>query len=416
MEGRARARGRLAAAALAAAALAAAGPLAAQQPPAAPPSSAALDTALANSQQRLLEIRREREHLQTEMERLRGRVHSLSSEVENLQEQVHTTGRIVSELDLQIGAMGSQIERKTADLLIAEDALAEKRAILEHRLIEIAKRGPLYEVQVLLSAESFGDLLSRYKYLYLISRQDRELVSDVEALRDSAASARDVLLVLQNTLSRRRDERAQENRRFRDLERQTRRRLQQSQAAADLTRQRLDQLARDEARVNNLIADLERRRLAAASRGAAPAPARIRTSDLGQLEWPVTGDIIYGFGREQLPNRTVIRRDGIGIAVPAGTPVRAIAAGTVRSTMSLGTYGPSVVIEHGGGFYSVYLYLSRVSVADGQSVQRGQVIGLSGGATSSEGPHIELQIRGESPGQRGLARALNPIPWLRRRP
>ena len=114
------------------------------------------------------------------MERLRGRVHSLSSELTNIERQVETTGRIVSELDLQINALGSQIERITADLIVAEDALAEKRAILDHRLAEIAKRGPLFAAQVLLAAESFGDLLSRYKYLYLVSRQDRQLVRDVD--------------------------------------------------------------------------------------------------------------------------------------------------------------------------------------------------------------------------------------------
>jgi len=384
-----------------------AGRLAAQQP--------SSDTALENSQQRLIEIRRERLRLQAEMERLRGQVHSLSSEVQNLQEQVRTTGRIVSELDLQIAAMGSQIERKTADLLIAQDALAEKRAILQHRLIEIAKRGPLFSAQVLLAAESFGDLLSRYKYLYLISRQDRQLVADVEALRDSAAQGRDVLLTLQSSLSRRRDERAEENQHYRELERQSQRSLRQSQQEAERTRQRLAQLVKDEARLNDIIAAFERRRLAAASRGAATAPSRIRTADLGQLDWPVNGDIIYRFGRQQLPNNTIVRRDGIGIAVPRGTPVHAIADGTVRSTKSLGTYGPSVVIEHGGGFYSVYLYLSEISVQDGQSVTRGQVIGRSGGDNSDEGAHIEFQIRGEAGGAPGQVRALDPITWLRRR-
>ena len=380
--------------------------VAAQQP--------AADTALENSQQRLIEIRRERERLQSEMERLRGQVHSLSSEVQNLQEQVRTTGRIVSELDLQIAAMGSQIERKTADLIIAQDALAEKRAILQHRLVEIAKRGPLYEVQVLLAAESFGDLLSRYKYLYLISRQDRQLVADVEALRDSAAQGRDVLLTLQGSLSRRRDERAEENERYRELERQSQRSLRESQQEQERTRQRLAQLAKDEAHLNDIIAAFERRRLAAASRGAAAAPARIRTADLGQLDWPVTGDILYRFGRQQLVNNTTIRRDGIGIAVPRGTPVKAVADGTVRSTRALGTYGPSVVIEHGGGFYSVYLYLSEITVRDGETVARGQVIGRSGGDNSDEGPHIEFQIRGESAGAPNEVKALDPLTWLRR--
>jgi septal ring factor EnvC (AmiA/AmiB activator) len=404
MAGRARAASALLAVALAALA---GGRLAAQQPPA--------DTALENSQQRLIEIRRERQRLQAEMERLRGQVHSLSSEVQNLQEQVHTTGRIVSELDLQIAAMGSQIGRKTADLIIAQDALAEKRAILQHRLIAIAKRGPLYEGQVLLAAESFGDLVSRYKYLYLISRQDRQLVADVEALRDSAAHGRNVLVNLQSSLSRRRDERAEENQHFRQLEQQSQRSLRQSQQKSERTQLRLEQLARDEARLNDIIASFERRRLADVSRGAAAAPARIRTADLGQLDWPVSGDIIYRFGRQQLQNNTTIRRDGIGIAVPRGTQVHAIADGTVRSTRSLGTYGPSVVVEHGGGFYSVYLYLSEIAVREGQQVMRGQVVARSGGENSDEGAHIEFQIRGETSRQPGQAQALDPITWLRRR-
>jgi len=143
--------------------------------------------------------------------------------------------------------------------------------------------------------------------------------------------------------------------------------------------------------------------------------ATLRTSDIGQLDWPVNGSIVYRFGRQQLPNNTTIRRDGIGIAVAPGTPVRTVAAGTVRSTGALGTYGPSVVIEHGGGFYSVYLYLSRISVRVGDPVTKGQVIGLSGGENSEEGPHIEFQIRGSTSDNRGQAQSLDPINWLRRR-
>lgn len=380
-------------------------PLAAQQPPA--PQA---DTSLRRSQERLLEIRRERERLQRDMERLRGRVHSLSSELQIFERQVVTTGRIVTELDLQVAAMGSQIERTTADLVVAEDALAEKRAILHHRLTEISKRGPLFAAQVLLAAESFGNLLSRYKYLYLISRQDRQLVASVERLRDRVADQRRGLLDLRTALARRRDERAEENRRYRELEQQRERSLRESQRQAQRTEQRLAQLARDEARLNDIIGAFERRRRAAeAAPGAVAAPARIRTSDLGQLDWPVNGEILYRFGREQLPNNTTIRWNGIGIAVATGTPVRAIAAGTVRVAQPLGTYGPSVVLDHGGGFYSVYGFLSEIGVRRDQAIQTGQVIGQSGGANSDQGPHLHFEIRGQG----GVA--LDPITWLRRR-
>jgi septal ring factor EnvC (AmiA/AmiB activator) len=376
--------------------------LPAQQPPPA-------DTSLQRSRARLVEIRHERERLQQEMERLRGRVHSLSSELTNIERQVETTGRIVSELDLQISALGSQIERITADLIVAEDALVEKRAILEHRLAEITKRGPLFGAQVLLAAESFGDLLSRYKYLYLVSRQDRQLVRDVTALRDRVAEQRNDLLNVRTDLARRRDERAEENNRFRELEHQRESSLQQSQREQRQAEARLQQLARDEARVNDVIAALERRRRAAEAAGAATGPARITTSDLGQLDWPVTGDIIYRFGRQQLPNNTTIRWNGIGIAVAEGTPVRAVAAGTVRIAQALGTYGPSVLLDHGGGFYSFYGFLSDIGVRQGQAIEKGQTLGHSGGANSDQGPHVHFEIRGQG------GQALDPVTWLRRR-
>ncbi len=378
--------------------------LVAQQPPAPAPAP---DTSLQRSRARLAEIRRERERLQREMEGLRGRVHSLSSELSNIERQVETTGRIVGELDIQIGALGTQIGQITADLIVAEDALAEKRAILAYRLGEISKRGPLFPAQVLLAAESFGDLLSRYKYLYLMSRQDRQLVREVTALRDRVARQRDALLGVRTDLARRRDERAEENTRFRSLEQRREQSLQDAQREQRQKAARLQQLARDEARINDLVAALERRRRAAGASGAATGPARVSTSDLGQLEWPVTGDIIYRFGRQQLPNNTTIRWTGIGIAVDPGTPVHAIAAGTVRVAQSLGTYGPSVILDHGGGYYTVYSFLGEIVVRVGQTVQRGETIGRSGGENSDQGPHLHFEIRGQG------GQALDPVAWLR---
>src|SRR5205814_3610156 len=83
-----------------------------------------------------------------------------------------------------INGLSDQIDRTTVDLLLAQDALEEKRAVLERRLVDIYKRGPLYASQVLLAAETFGDLLSRYKYLFLVSQQDRLLKNDMSKLRN----------------------------------------------------------------------------------------------------------------------------------------------------------------------------------------------------------------------------------------
>ena len=122
------------------------------------------------NQRRLEGIRRERSEVEQELDRLRTQAHSLSDEIANIEQQKQSTNRIVNELDRQITGLGGQIDQITVDLLIAQDALLEKRAVLERRLVDIYKRGALYGWQVLLAAESFGDLLSRYKYLLLVSR------------------------------------------------------------------------------------------------------------------------------------------------------------------------------------------------------------------------------------------------------
>ena len=129
---------------------------------------------LEESRRRLEEVRREREKLQEERDRLQGQVHDLNQELDLLERQRQSTNRIVNELETQIGGLNSHVDIASAELALAQDNLAEKRAVLARRLVEIYKRGTLYPFQVIVAAESFGDLLNRYKYLFLTSRQDRD--------------------------------------------------------------------------------------------------------------------------------------------------------------------------------------------------------------------------------------------------
>jgi septal ring factor EnvC (AmiA/AmiB activator) len=377
--------------------------------PAALPAQS-VDRDLRENQRRLEALQRERDEIQDELARLRGRAHSITSELSNLERQKGVTGRLVNELDRQIGSMRGQLDTLTLELILAENALAERRAVLERRLADIYKRGPLWTYQAMLLAESFGELVSRYKYLYLVSRQDKALVGEVEEQRDRIATRRKELVDVRTTLARRRDERGRELSQYQRLERQREQSLRATRASEREAAARLEAISRDEQRLNDIIASLERARRAAAARAPARAEAGvIGTGDLGTLEWPVDGPIIYGFGPQRLSNNTTIRRAGVGIQVPVGTPVRAIEGGTVQIAGALGTWGPSIILDHGGGFYTNYMYLSRIDVRVGQRVAKGGQLGLSGGANSEEGPHIEFQIRGEG----GIA--LDPVNWLQRR-
>lgn len=364
---------------------------------------------LEESRRRIEQIRREREQLQQDRQRIQGQVHTLDQELTNLERQRETTNRIVNELESQIGDLNNQVDRVSANLALAEDNLAEKRAVVSRRLVDIYKRGPLYDFQVLLAAESFGDLLSRYKYLYLTSRQDRSLLQEVEELRNRVQRQRSEIVQVQGEFSRRREEREVELRRYGTLANERAQRLRTARRSARTTEQRLSDLDRDEARLNDLLTTLERNRRAGEGTSAPAGAGSLTTADIGKLDWPVDGTILYPFGRARLPSGGVILRNGIGISSPPGTPVKAVESGTVEYIQRLGTYGLTLVIQHGNGYRSLYMHLGETRVAVGAAITRGQVIATVGEATTNEGSHLYFEIRGEN------SIALDPADWLRRR-
>lgn len=366
------------------------------------------------NQNRLESIRRERSRLEDELERLRRRAHTLEAELTNLERQRTVTNRMVNELDRQMRQLRDQLDTVTLDLIVTHNAHAEKQAVLKRRLVEIYKRGPLWTARALLSAGSFGDLLSRYKYLFLVSRQDRALVSEVEDLEARVARQRQQLLIIERELQQRLSERSRELDRYTELGRLRERSLRQARTSEQRAALRLDSLARAERDLTDLLANLEReRRRALAARGdAGGGAATISERSVGTLDWPVEGELAYTFGRQQGPDRSSVYRTGIGIRVPVGTPVRAVAGGLVRVARHMDTWGLTVILEHGGGFYTVYMHLSALSVAEGQSVTAGHEIGLSGGEGTEHGPHVEFQIR---QGRDGNPVALDPLNWLKRR-
>jgi septal ring factor EnvC (AmiA/AmiB activator) len=94
--------------------------------------------------------------------------------------------------------------------------------------------------------------------------------------------------------------------------------------------------------------------------------------------------------------------------------VRAVEAGTVVMAGPFEGYGPTVMLSHGGGYYTLYLYLRDIHVREGQAIANGQVIGTVGGDRTPEGPHIEFQVRAPSRSG-GLPEPVDPLVWLRAR-
>jgi murein DD-endopeptidase MepM/ murein hydrolase activator NlpD len=124
-----------------------------------------------------------------------------------------------------------------------------------------------------------------------------------------------------------------------------------------------------------------------------PAPAEISPPDRGyarmRLIWPVKGTITSGFGNEG--HRM---HDGIDIAAPRGTPVRAAAAGeVVYSDNRLAGYGRLIIIRHAGDLFTAYAHNERNLVSRGDKVKQGEIIARVGETGRASGPHLHFEVR-----------------------
>lgn len=374
--------------------------------PALPLQAQSAESRIQQNKAELEKIRKERADLERRMKSLQVSSRSLAEKLDNITKQHNATARAVKALDKQLTDINDAVKETTHNLAQAEQEAEQKRGVLKRRMVDIYKRGPLFDIEVLLSAKSFGALLARYKYLHELAVSDRALAERVEALRDTIRSRRQQLVSLQSDLTKNKSEKVKEEGRLRALEKRQQGDLKKVQADATRAKNRLAQLAQAEARVNNLIASLEAARKKAAGGAAPPTTSTIKTSDRGQLAWPVDGSIIYDFGVTTTPNGTKIRWNGIGISAASGSPVKAVASGVVRVTEPVGTYGRTIIIEHGGGDYSVYGSLAAYRVKVGEKVTKGQVIGTVGSSDPDQPPHLHFEIRRQGP-------PVDPTTWLR---
>ena len=381
--------------------------------PPAPAHAQAQDTLvqrIRDSQRRLEEIRAERQRLQSELEGARAQAADVSAELRNIERQLSASRAILAELDLQIEAMAERVESSSRELILTRERLREGNAILDRRLRDIYKLGPLHSVRVLLGATSFTDLLNRYRYLRLMASYDRALVLRVGELETALTAQNQELQGSLRDLGNLRQTQLTEVVELRSVEQDRQATLQRFRGQERQTRTRLDQLEEDIGRLTDLVSELETRRREAEARRAA-GPSRMAAGDAGSLDWPVQGEIAYRFGRERRPNGTVLRWNGLGIRAAPGTPVRVVRDGTVVLAGPFEGYGPTVIVSHGGGFYTLYLYLEEIGVIEGREVSAGQVVGTVGGVGTPEGPHLEFQIR--APGAGGTPEAQDPLQWLR---
>jgi septal ring factor EnvC (AmiA/AmiB activator) len=363
------------------------------------------------SRLRLDSILVERQRLQDDMARLHSSVRDASRELSNIERQRNTSRAALAELEHQADILGTSVLESQENLDATQQRLKSRTNDLRGRMRTIYKRGPLHSMRVLLSAESFADLMNRYKYLHMITLSERMMIDEVAALEKNLVKQQEDLKATLARLESLRQDKESEVSELQRVERQRQSTLRDFKMKETRTATALKTLEKEQAKLTDAVALLEKRRRENAA-NSAPGPNALTTRDIGQLNWPVEGNVLYRFGPDTQPNGVVLKNNGIGIGAATGTSVKSVEAGVVEIAGAQPGYGLTVIVSHGGGYRTLYLFLKTVRVTVGQKITAGQVIGTVGGEATPEGPHIEFQVRVP---QGGNIQPVDPLTWLRAR-
>lgn len=323
-----------------------------------------------------------------ELEQVDKREGVLTTEISEASEKISELEGEVAELRNKEAVAAAELAQKEAELAEAQarleilrDRLTRAVEILEDRLVAIYKSGEPDLLTVVLQSNGFDDLLERTEYLQRLESQDSSIVDRVRELRDEMEQT-------VNTVKAARDEIA---RRKAELE-QTRAELEtrSAQLAAARSQQRdalnevQDQKKELEGDLSEISKQVEEQ---LGELGGDTLPAGPIRGGSGDMIWPVNGPITSPFG----PRWGRIH-EGLDIAAPGGTPIRAAKAGTIVIAAPTGGYGNYTCISHGGGQSTCYAHQQGFARTSG-SVSQGNVIGYVGNTGASFGNHLHFEVR-----------------------
>lgn len=320
-------------------------------------------------------------------------------EIEQLTGEVAAIRSREAAVRARLEAKQAELDQAVAELDVAKERLQELRSRLKRALVALRERlVAMYEtgspdlLSVIVSSGDFDDLAARTEYLDRLHGMDEAVVGRVRELRDQVQQLVDRLRGAKNRIEAARDAIASEQQALADARSALQSRQQQLVDARGKREAALEQIAAHEEELHGHIAEIQGELAAQlAATGASPLPAGPIIGGSGGLIWPVDGPVVSGFGP-----RWGSMHEGVDIAVPEMTPIRAAASGAVIATQSeaeSGGYGNFTCVDHGGGLSTCYAHQSSFAVAAGQSVSQGDVIGYTGCTGHCLGPHLHFEVR-----------------------
>lgn len=357
---------------------------------------------------------------QKELDRIKKEIQSHREKSKQLSSQEKQTTKQLQSLDKELD-LGKQYVRKLNDqensidqrigeLMIEisgrERTLSSQEKTLGKRLREMYKQDPHYSWDLLLGAKSMDDAVRRYQFMHLIAQSDAQMIGTYRESKKQLETESSRLGESMQQIAEVRADKEQENASIEANKKKRQNMLVAIRSEKSKHVDAIKDLEQAQAELQNLLDDLQRRGTPEKDLPATGEFAALK----GRLMWPVSGKIIRGYGKHTHPKYgTVTMNNGVDISASSGAPIVAVAAGVVEFVDWIDSFGKCVILNHGGGYYTLYAHVADTSVAQGQKIGRGQVIASVGDTGSLDGYVCHFEIR-------KARAALDPAAWLARKP
>lgn len=345
-----------------------------------------------------------------ELDDLSGREADAAADLARAEQEARLLRQLLPGLDDRERLLTARRDSLQAHLDVHLANYDLRRQALARRLRALAMGGSQRDLEVILTSQSFAALVTRLRFGTTLARLDASLMRETRHQGEQIADAQMALQVALTGIWEAREEATRERQRLELIEASQRGLVRNLQQEKKQTASLLESLTAREQRLLDVLSRLETRRKASpppTPDGTAGASADGRLAGRrGSLGWPVAGEVVQGFGKQVHPQfKTVTLSNGVSISATAGAPVYAVAAGTVEFAENLPGFGLCVILDHGGGQYTLYANLAHVFVSAGREVSQGQVLAELGQGKSGERPQLYFEIRNGRDPQ-------DPLLWL----
>jgi len=336
---------------------------------------------------------------------------STAKKLTSLEKDMSLTMLLINKLNKTQNLTQNQINKLEEIIPENEQLLFELLARYENRSVEIYKKGSPTSLIKLLNSNSWREAIYRARYIQIVSTIERTMQDSVRLLiADITNQKSDLDVALRKNLDTTREKTRQQN----ALEK-NKKTTQSELNKIQQNKQELKKYLSEKQEGLNQLEAVRQQILNDKNRGQREKRIRQQREYLnsknfaelkGQLLWPVDGRVVVKFGTHRNPElKTTTDNPGIDIETSPKTPVRAVLNGIVTTITFIRGYGTTIIIDHGGGYYTVYTHVTDLQVHEDGEVKTMDVIAYMGDKDAINGSRLHFEIWGNS-------QKLNPEDWL----